>query len=137
MLEASGFQNARSRKRLYLVDHICQQTLYFIVFQPPVFHFTAQPYRCSEFSNRDSRPAYGWSSFIFSFFEASGEENFPKQVTQRNVTAALEGKIYAALDEFIFTSGESCIEPGQVGSSDAAAERGEKGAETWIRAQKV
>jgi hypothetical protein len=107
------------------------------VFQPSIFHFTAQSNCCSKLGNGDSRPAYSWSSFLLGRFKSSGEEDFPKQVTQGDVTAALEGEVDTALDKIILTSRESGIEARQIGFPNATAERGEEGTETWIRAQEV
>lgn len=121
----------------YLVDHVRQQTLHLIVFQPSIFRFAAQPNRCSKLGNRDSGPAYRWSSFLFCGNKSSGEEDLPKQVSQCDVTAALECKVDATLDKLILTSGESGVEAGQIGASNATGQWGEEGAETWIGVQKL
>jgi len=118
----------------YLVDHVRQQTLHLIVLQPPLLGPTAQPNRRPEFSNRNPRPAHRRRAFLLGHLEASGKENLPKQVPQRDVAAALEGQVDAALDELVLAGGEGGIEAGEIGASDAAAQGGEEGAETWVGA---
>lgn len=79
-----------------------------------------------EFGNGNSGPAHHWRPLRFGFLESASKIYFAQQVTQGNVSPALQREIDAALDEFVFSLLESKIEGVKLASFDVSGERQEE-----------
>lgn len=108
------------KKITNLVNHVCQQTLHLIPLNLTLA-FTLEPNSSHKLQQRDSSASNPSLALLPSLLEAARDENFPKQIPQRDVASAFQSQIYPALDEFVFARTQRGVEAGEVAATNAAA----------------
>lgn len=126
------------KRATYLVNHIGNKTLHLVTLQqlaPLLPH--PQPNRSAKLRNRHARPAYAirLRLALLQRLVSARDEHFAQQVTQRDVAAALERQVNAALDELGFACCERRVEAREVAALDACCEGREEALEAWVRGE--
>lgn len=98
---------------------------------------TAETDGCCEFGNGNSGSAHLWRPFRLGFLKSTGEEYFAQQVTQGNVSPALQREIDAALHKFVFSFLESKIEGVKLAPFDVSGERQEELLQARVRLEQL
>jgi hypothetical protein len=115
----------------HLIDHIGQQAFNLVIVD---LFLTAEADGGCELGNWHAGAANGLLPFL-CILKATGNEDLPQQVAQRDIAAAFQRKVNASLDELVLALLKGEVKLVELAPLDAPAERQEELLQPWIGLQ--
>ncbi len=117
----------------HLVNHVGQQALHFVVVN---LFLAPEADRGGKLSDRHAAAA-DWLLPLLGLLKSPCDEYFPEEVAQRDVAAAFQCEVDAALDKLVLALLQSEIKFVELAPLDAPAERQEEFLQPRILGQKL